>query len=451
MKISGKFTGMKRLNGWLFFAAAICVLYLLRATGRFSIPSMMFVALFGLAFALLDVSDGLGIFALTLPMTLPNSIIRMTYIAITAYKLGKVRKLKASLGAIICVFVLIVIQTLNVLVQFNTGMGNGFENIVEFSVCLLVPLLWFSDAYSPEGKKRAIILFVVGLVVAYSYIVILTVKYRGILILFSTSRSIRLGLNLSSFLPNGASVSIPHPNQIATSSAIGIALMIRLMDEKQVSRIIGYLMCGALVFFMLLTKSRTGILCLAVIAAYYYLVISVRRKQFAKGIGILALFAVAVFLSWYVLPDVWDTILSRFTDADDITNGRISLSRDYISIWSSDFWCFLFGRGQLNYIQVSGVYEGKVLQSAHNAEVDILMSCGLLGLLAFVYLLSVFYSKSKRGISRRDIVMAVLPVILNIFIFQGGQYTTVMMYHIRFCFLMMTMGAGTVLSRKRSA
>ena len=94
-----------------------------------------------------------------------------------------------------------------------------------------------------------------------------------------------------------------HPNTLGTHCCLAIVLSFYLKRQKQINPVLLFLTIGTSVFLILISRSRTGFLVLGYIALFflYELIkahVNDRRRQRMLFLGILVLYAVAVFFAF---------------------------------------------------------------------------------------------------------------------------------------------------------
>ena len=131
-------------------------------------------------------------------------------------------------------------------------------------------------------------------------------------------------------------------------------------------------------------------------------------------------------------PSLAKGLLDRFTEEEDITNGRNDLLVDYLRIWVSDAWCVLFGYGQGSYLETTGMPT-----SPHNGLADILISWGATGLVALCVQWATLFRYSAKRIPKQVYLIAFLPALVDVVGGVAGQYLTTGIPHMRLCFLLL--------------
>jgi len=229
-----------------------------------------------------------------------------------------------------------------------------------------------------------------------------------------------------------------NANQLAGMFAIAAAIILVTMDYKRMPKLLALPLVGYALFIVVMTRSRTGLLLMGLIVLVYYWVTVFRRKKFWAGLWILLAMILLAVVVFNVFPGAAQAILNRFTNQDDITNGRANLFGLYLNAWSEDAWCFLFGYGIGSYSNVVDIWE-----APHNMITDILICWGLLGLILILSILVAQYKKGIKRIDKKMRLLALLPAIIAVVASMAGQYLTTGYPHMRLCFLLLAAKAFT--------
>lgn len=411
----------------MIFILLFTVLYLFRDLAGANIPDIVFSGLCAAAFMMADVGTALGMYIFTTALTVPHNEIRIVYLVIVFAKMffsGVMRingkMLLMTLGAML-------LQLMNVTMFSADGVEDVVYDYISKMLIFVLPLVWFNEEYSSEDFRSALMCYVVGVLLGGTVTLILTAERISWEALLKGTGGNRLG---KTFSADETMHTTYNANQLAIMFAISASVILQRIDKKRISKAIGFAMVGYLLFLVVLTRSRTGLLMMAMIVLVYYLVLVFRRKRIFSGMALLAMIGALVFLVITLMPGAVEKLMNRFVDQEDITNGRADTFVFYIQKWVEKPWGFLFGYGIGSYFDIV-----EVGISPHNAITDILISWGLFGLLLVAGIIAMCWSKGIKGVDKKDRMMALLPAIVALVASMAGQYLTTGYPHMRQCFL----------------
>ena len=418
----------------LLWLLLLGIAYLLRDLAKLPMPDIVFTTLCATAFLFLSTGSAMGVYMFTSALTVPDFEIRFVYLGVLVVKCILQRK-KLSTGMILIVLGLTLLEMVNMMLFSTQGVVSVLYTVAMRLTYFALPLFWFSENYSKEDYRRALLCYVAGVVLGGFTILWMTVDTIGWELLLNHA-DFRLGKGHAlGYETQSAMLTTYNSNQLAVMFAIVTAIVISLMDKKRITKWVGVLMIAFSVFMVFLTKSRTGILLLVGIAVIYYWVLIIQRKKILSGLVfffVMALIIVA-FVTWF--PDIVKNTLDRFRD-EDITNGRNQLFAQYISAWLAAPWGMLFGYGVGSFLGVVAVSN-----SPHSAITDILISWGITGAILILCVWTAMLRKSARTQNKRDYLTAYLPAIIAMVCALTEQYLTTGYPHMRLCFLILAAAA----------
>lgn len=413
----------------IFIIGIIMLAYLARDVMGISVPEVFFISICGFAFFYLDLGASLGVYIFTSTLILPGNPIRLLYLLFTVYKLNSKRKLIFPISMMIIIF----IQFIEGIFWSSGGLTTALYDDIQNLLYIVIPVLWMSKKFKPEDVKKSVLFYIVGTMFAYSIILFMTVTTYGWAA--TIGGTIRLGSRLAnSYQNNSTMISAYNPNGIATTSVLAIGFLLILIETGRIKKLLGYSAIFVFFVFILLTKSRTGILTLILLFILYYIYIIVNQKKIFRGFLLLFLVGLGTILSVYLVPEVWTHLLMRFVDQEDLSNGRLFLNMSYLNYWLSHIWCFLFGYGMGNYSSIVNIGN-----SAHNAIVDVLMTWGIVGMGLLISFMKRYFKTSISYLDRKHLFLSAIPVLVYFIALQGGQLLTVPASFVRLCFAILFM------------
>ena len=412
----------------LLWVVIILTLYFIRDIVRIGVSDILFTGIFGLAFFILPLEDSLAVFMLSCVLTLPGNEIRLLYVL--CYFIKRKKRLVFPAIETICLLSLLVLQALDAFAYSTSGISSIAYDYITYILYLIIPFLWAGEEISKDKLIDAVKIYILGIVFIGMITVYMTIYLYGVSALFSGSNS--LGRLLSGY-STGGMMTNNNRNALGTNMAIAMAYLLIMLDKRIIKRAIGLIGIISCAILIIMTRSRSAFVNLGIIVGFWTVITTTKRGRKGTSFAILAFLVLGILAIRQYLPDIWNGVVSRFIDQDDISNGRILINSQYINILRSDPKCLLFGYGALTYSNITNV-----INSPHNMFVDILISWGVIGcILLLVFLLSVA-NKSFKLINKQSYKYGFLLILVNLFGLMLDQYLTVPMKHIQFCFLLLT-------------
>ena len=208
------------------------------------------------------------------------------------------------------------------------------------------------------------------------------------------------------------------PNYYATLVVMAIVSLICLDTRKRVNRVVYYGVLAFLVFFGAQTASKSFVLMLLGVFAYYCFSLITQRKYFV-GIVLLTAVAGATILAVSGKVEIFRAVIERFEKAEGmsgLTTGRTDIWMNYIRVVLADPFVLLFGRGL-----------GAPLVGAHgthNIVLETVYCFGLGGLILILAFCAMVLRKMRiRFASERKLpLVRFLPIIaiLLMYLFLQG-------------------------------
>ena len=176
--------------------------------------------------------------------------------------------------------------------------------------------------------------------------------------------------------------------------------------------------------FGIMTMSRSFILNLAIMVILF---IFARKEDFAKKLKtlfyVVIIFALVFLLANWIMPSVVDRFIKRFTETDDITNGRTDLLAFYNRHLLSNAKYSLFGLGGQDIaIKMLSIY-GYEVNVPHNGIQEILVVWGIPGLLMFVVFIIATISSAKQ-INKSSLSAYLVLILVFVFSLSGHIITS---------------------------
>lgn len=412
--------------------AGFSVLYLLRDLAGLSLPDIIVTSLYGAAFLFLDVGASLGLYIFSTTLVLPSNEIRIVYILVLCLKLFRSRKLRLHSGILLLTIGILALQLIDMALFSGRGVGSFVYDYVIRMLVFIPPLLWYSTSISARDYRRALMCYAVGALLGATLTLILTAQTQGLVnLLLGNNRFLRLGLTQTDSVV-GMRTNY-NANQLGIMMTLTMAILLIAMDLKKLPKLVAFSGIGYALFILMLTRSRTSLLLAVFTAAVYYWVVIIRRRQIRRGLVLFIVMLCVVALVVHLFPGIVTATLNRFIGQEDISNGRTELFQFYITEWSANPWCFLFGYGIGSYSDVLT----HATNSPHNILTDILICWGVTGVLLLAGVWFLCTRRHARLIPRQKQLLAYLPAIIAFVASLGGQYLTTGFPHLRLCFLIL--------------
>ena len=407
----------------------MAILYLARDVLGIGFPQSIFTAICLVAFLTTSIEESLCIFVFTMALTLPGNEIRLVYFIVFLMKQKSIIRRLKSFNA----FILLILINEFIISYFYYS-GSKFQflyNFLIYALYLLIPILWSQYDFSKETIVTAIKCFVIGILLSGLITLYLAVRYRGWGVILSGNNS--LGLIAEEYVAESGMVTSNNRNGLAAQSAIAISLILVLLANGKSKKLPSIAALAMLLMVVLLTRSRTGVLMVALIIVYWVLLISSKRGQLKSGFLIVGSVALLLLGLYHYFPSAWNGVFARFVNQTDITNGRTHWNTLYLQDWRSNAFNLLLGYGKNTYYNVLGIYG-----VPHNMIVDVLTCSGLIGLIYLVAWLILFLRNSLASVDKTKLAYSLLTPFIYFVSLMGGQYFTVALTHTIFSFLLLS-------------
>ena len=411
----------------LFWLLVLGVVYILRDIVKIPMPDILFTGLCGAAFVFLSTGSAMGVYLFTSALTVPDLEIRIVYLAILLAKFfSQHRKVKVSM--LLVVIGMAVLELLNLALFSEQSFVKIIYDAVFRLTYLAIPFFWFSEDYSREDYRRALLCYVAGVALGGAVLLWISVDTVGWELLL-TGTDIRLGMNTTDGYETASQIRTGYnPNQLGIMFALVVSVVLSLADHKKMNKVLSAVIIVLSAFMIVLTKSRTGILLALGAVILYGFILFVRKGKMGFGVFFVAAIAVLAYGFTVLFPQATEDLLLRFQEQDDLTSGRDVLFQEYMTAWINDIWVFLFGYGAGSYKNMVSISN-----SPHNMIADIAIRWGLCGRTGIITMLVSCYKKYA-GKMKAKRWIAYLPAIVELISLMSSQYLAVGYPHMRLCF-----------------
>lgn len=340
-------------------------------------------------------------------------------IALFIYFIKGKKKIKKD-KAIIFMIIIFLIELLN---SFD-----DISNIKDYITFVFIMILMYLFIYSNNDcneKKKIIWYYILG--TALSSFVFLLKTFRTVPIMEFINLKYRLGVISKVFDYTDYDLKY-NANELALFVVIAIAFLLVWKNKMQINKAL-YLFF--LIYFFTIgvfTMSRAFLIATIIIFVIY---IFDNRKKIKQTVITASLIGIAfIFIINFTnlfSGGIIKNFKSRF-EVDDLTGGRSEIIKTYNKIIFSSLRKTLLGSGMQEY-SVKNNYK----YSSHNTTQEIIVCWGIIGGIAFCFLVYHFYRTSKIEGFKYNLTVY-LPFIALLFMIQTipfvSQGTIIFMFYI---------------------
>ena len=390
---------LRKNNVDLYFVMLlISVMLLLRDTFSIGINKYIFLILIGayVILAPLEKSTYFMAFLMPLYVGLPGNYVTIIFLVkyVIEFKNIQVNADNAFICIVLSIFVLAQC------VLFRT---MAIANLMFIPSLVLVSLIFWSKVKLDKGLLT--LAFSVG--TAVLGLIMLASALNEYELSEMLSPSFRLGSGATDYLEDGAMAVVMDPNFYGLFAISSITASVFFITKKALSKvqILMVILCIVSTMVVALIGLSRSFFILIILWALLYLLISGNIKTLC----FLGLFAVlAVVLVKALLPDVVESILSRFTTSDVVgANGRIDKIINFFFEWSDGIVPALCG---------TGIFDCNV----HCMPLQVLFGGGLI----FTIILLLYVGSLGVKIKRNKTFFGTLKIALPL-LFTFGMMLTV--------------------------
>lgn len=230
------------------------------------------------------------------------------------------------------------------------------------------------------------------------------------------------------------------PNYYTVGMIISLCLLVVLYHRKEVKTSLALLISVPIVYFLILTYSKSAILMLAV--PLFFVFYSLYKQK--KFISILVVFGLAVFVLLMALSgkiEILNVVISRFnassdsvddTDLNSLTTGRFGIWVSYVKYMFNHYLAFFVGEG------ISAPYlEG---HATHNLYIEMWYHLGIIGSSMLLWVLWTILKQCKLVVFNRKLInYSVLISSLLLYCFLSELFYYDPPFHIMLAFVMLNL------------
>lgn len=400
---------LKDNDMFLFFCALITSLVFFRDIYGLNFNKFTIVALVGIAAFLLSYQKLIVLFCYLIPFfsgISGNYIIVILCIAILL-------KTKQKIGypLIMSLITIIIFELFN-----SFGYGVKIIDLLMYFFTMFTIAVLLNIDRDRIDITQIIFAYSVGSVIVLTIILINTLSLISLGDFFS--RGYRFGNVLDLSFKNVEGMILSNDqNFVAYSSIIGISSLILALGAdktiRPINRKLAYLCISLLAFYGILTISRAFIISFILLISFYLFNYFIVRYNFKNFLITLLLLIIFYLIIQKFFPVVIETFTQRFSESD-ISGGRNDINKYYISFFLGNFRVFFLGTGIFHMMDVAD-YKTTI----HNAILQVLVSYGVVGSLAFISLYYLLVKNEMKSLLKKIHFEAVLPHLLGLIIIQS--------------------------------
>lgn len=392
----------------LGMAALLFAIFISNVTG-IKLPAIVILALACAIAVICDRSELIAMVVACIPLAAAFQYKYFILAAMAIYIVKFGRDMKYKHGFLPLLFLMALELSHGVFYDF--ALYEFLRNFAELMVCTLILMC--------EHKKINYPLIVrtlaISSIVMLSIVLINLFQTNGVNFQGIFAGTYRFGVEDSAKTPNTINY---NPNAIGFMANISIAGLLQLSLAKK-KHVIDYPMIAVLLFFGLLTLSRTFLIVFALVVILFICSISATPLKKVKITTIIVLLVVSsVFILLKTVPIVIERLISRFM-VEDISNGRNDLFAFYNDHIFSSLQYLLYGVGIQNYGDKMLDIHGSYINVCHNGTQEILVCWGLIGLALFTWYIVEMILGTKKDFKRG--LINFIPLIITLVDVQSGQ------------------------------
>ncbi len=405
-------------NKFLFLFMFLLFLFQFINQVYFSISNVIFALAILIVFLLAKKESMLGVY-IFLVLLSTNLMLYYLNIIFVIFLLIKFRKVLKINGSILLIAIIILIETIHVYLNINSGLNESVIKLFGFSICL-VPFIFIKSFLKNSNILSTFYMFTVGFI-GFTFITfgIYYHQYN----LFNFFNEIRRFGFLPKTTGDDINNLIINPNTIGKYAALIISGSIALIKSKKMKiNTSNTLIIFYVLFIGLLTLSRTFILIILIVCIIYFITNLSIKNIFHIGVIILIFLCLAMLLTFNV--ELYSALNERIFKSDNITGSRLDIYESYIKTLFENGYTFTFGVGMQDYNMKFNIFNNNITESSHNIIIETLSIWGLTGLIIIVLLFCFIIRNSDlfkiKNIS--DKILMCLPLLVIFLSAFAGQY-----------------------------
>jgi O-antigen ligase len=224
-----------------------------------------------------------------------------------------------------------------------------------------------------------------------------------------------------------------NANALGMQSVVACFLILNILSRKKNNELFKFAILPFLVFFILLTGSKTCFFLLfgSILLVYF---LKSNRKTFT----LVVIFSIIAFLSYMVfnvpflrevigerLEIMIDSFITFDVDSKSSSGGSASDNIRLFMLFEGWQWFLekpLIGYGVGNFQEMFGEINGGKELYAHNNYIELLVDTGIIGALMYYWLYVLIIWKSMKGLSKYELSVASFMIVLMVAEFGHVSY-----------------------------
>ncbi|MFJ7974842.1 hypothetical protein ACIQZI_03885 [Peribacillus sp. NPDC096379] len=396
------------LNNLVIISLFICVI-LVRDIYGVSISKYFLILLAFMLFLINDKNIILGFFAFIIPISSGVSYNFIIGIGLLILIIKNKENIKLKFSSVFYILIILIIELLSsVYGYFSIG------DFIRFLPFLLLILVVMADKHESYNHELILKFYLLGFIIMTIDIIGQTLKY------YSFDEIILLGVRFGStrqildIYTEGQLISL-NPNSLGVYSVIAISIGLLLYNINK-SNVYIFIIIYTTVFGIM-SQSRTFIIVFFFVIFFHLLTTSITVKKALRSILLITLILSIIYLiGTKLLPEYGVSFVKRFTEVNDLTNGRNEIMNFYFQGIFNEVNKMLFGVGIQNYN-----LKFDYLYSLHNATLEVVAIWGIVGFILICLLFRDFFRNAIRDYKYRIDKSSLTISLAFLISIQSGQ------------------------------
>lgn len=368
-------------------------------------PIIPFIIAVGILW--MEYKDGVLLTFFILPFTvgIPGYSITFALLALI------IKRRSLNLNAMWSAFILLIIEIVDF---FVVGLDVDIQRLLSYCSFMLLFFFLILEVSKDIDAGSCILYYSFGLIFTLAVIYFNMASQNG----FDRLIAGELRNGIQGLLDNEES-SIGHLVINANSTAyMCLASASSLLCGRKyikISPMLINILIGIVFLIGMMSFSRTYILSLVLLV----LLLLIFRRQKVRVIVHIALL---VFAAIIFFPYIFDNFINGMTARLGESNlstagGRTIIFKEYLELWGSNTYYMFFGTGASDYMQI--LHTSRAL---HCGLEQVLVCCGLIGLMVWGISIFKFILKNKSELSIEDFKIFIIPLIVTVLFDQSIQF-----------------------------
>lgn len=233
------------------------------------------------------------------------------------------------------------------------------------------------------------------------------------------------------------------PNYYTVGMIISLCLLVLMYHRKEIRTLWVLLLSVPIVYFLILTYSKSAILMLAV-PLFFLLYSLYKQKKYVTILFVFSFVLIVLFMALSGKIEILNVVISRFnasdnsvgdTDLNSLTTGRFDIWVSYVKYMFKHYLAFFVGEG----ISAPIIND----HGAHNTYIDCWYYLGLIGTTLLICIIYMILNQSKFAEFKRNAFnFCVLISLLFLYAFLSGLFIYDLSFHIYLSIVVLNLPFG---------